>query len=81
MSQLGYWDWEPNCKLVDFGGYVIMCGYGVSPQDAAEFWYEQQGRRPDIRGCYAIGEDFFEAWKDRYAAKGMLCEKDNGGGL
>lgn len=79
MSILGFWDWDGNCKLVDFGGYVVMCGQSVTPSIAAAWWYEQQGRRPDIRSAYAISYEFYEEWKDRYAAKGMLCEGEDGG--
>lgn len=71
---LGFWDWVGSYKIVHISGYSCLCGPSVNPQEWAEWWYDMQGRLPHITGVYAVSQEWYEEWKDRYANKGLLCE-------
>lgn len=79
---LGFWDWEGTYKIVTAAGYVSLVGVDTDVHAWANWWHDTTGRYPNITSVYVVSSEFYEEWKDRYAAKGLLCEavSENGGG-
>ena len=77
---LWYYDWIGQYKLADFGGYVFLCGPDADFMPACRNAKEVLGRRPDIRSVYPVSEEFYNEFKDVYAAKGMLFDGEEQGG-
>lgn len=74
-----FYDWLGRYKLVDFGGYVALCGPNAGFLESAEWWNGATGKRPDIRNTYEVDTAFYERWKESYEAKGLHFDGDEGG--
>ena len=76
-----FYDWLGRYKLVDFGGYTALVGPNADLIPTCEWWKQNTGRRPDIRNTYEVSQEFHDAFKSEYEAKGVYFDGSEGGEL
>ena len=79
---LPFYDMIGRYKIITLaGGHSFMCGPQVDCRVFADWVWENFSRYPTIISVYEIPTDMYEEWTDRFRAKGLLCEGEEGGGL
>lgn len=75
---MNWYDFEGRWKVVTFAGsYACLCSPEVNFLQACEWYRNVLGRSPDFLAAQEVPEEFVDAFRDLYEAKGLLCEGEN----